>query len=141
TLNNNTAAGSGTLTITPAGTCLIAGKSGTTALANPITVNGGGGQTIDFIATSGNNLTLNGQITGTAAFSRGINGGAGNVTLNGDDSGYSGTISLLQGPLVLGHKNALGTGGLVVTPGSVQISLAANTALTGANAVANAITL
>ena len=141
TLNNNTAAGSGTITITPAGTCLIAGKNGTTTLANPITINVGGGQTIDFIATSGNNLTLNGQITGTAAYSRGINGGAGNVTLNGNNSTYSGTVSLLQGPLVLGHKNALGTGGLVVTPGSVAISLAANTALTGVNAVANAVTL
>ena len=141
TLNNNLAIGTGSLTITPAGICTITGKSGTTVLTNNITVNVGGGQVIDFFATSGNALTLNGQISGSAAIFRGNGGGAGNLTLNGDNSTYSGTLTLQQGPLVLGNKNALGTSGLVVTPGSVAISLSANTALTGANAVGNAVTL
>jgi autotransporter-associated beta strand protein len=141
TVNNNAALGTGTLTITPAGLCTVAGKSGTTVLANNIVVNAGGGQVIDFFATTGNALTLNGQITGSANITRGNGGGAGNLTLNGNNSTFSGNVNLVQGPLVLGHQNALGTGTLIVTPGSVAISLAANTALTGANAVSNSVTL
>jgi autotransporter-associated beta strand protein len=141
TVNNNAALGTGTLTITPAGICTVAGKSGTTVLTNLITVNAGGGQVIDFFATSGNALTLNGQISGSGNIYRGNGGGAGNLTINGNNTNFSGTVNLQQGPLVLGHKNALGTGTLVVTPGSVAISLAANTPLTGANAVTNPITL
>ena len=141
TVNNNSALGTGPMTITPAAICTVAGKSGTTVLANPITVNAGGGQVIDFFATTGNALTLNGQISGSAAIFRGNGGGAGPLTINADNSTYSGTFTLQQGPLVLGHKNALGTGTFVVTPGSVAISLAANTPLTGANAVANTTTL
>ncbi len=141
TVNNNTSLGTGALTITPAGICTIAGKNGTTTLTNPITANPGGGQVIDFFATTGNALTLNGQITGTGNIFRGNGGGAGTLTINANNSGYNGTFTLQQGPLVLGHQNALGVGTFVVTPGGIAITLGANTALTGASAVTNAVTL
>ncbi len=102
---------------------------------------------------AGASLTFSGKFSGSQPLARGLNaavngvngGSGGNVVLSGDNSGWSGGLTLIRGATTLGNQYALGTGTLRVSPASVLANnnavLQANTALTGASAVTNPITL
>ena len=141
--NNDNAAGAGKIIVTPASNVTLRNSVSATTLANNITLNSSA-QVIDIFATSGNALTLNGQISGTGAAQRGNGGGAGTLTLGADNSGWSGGLTHKGGILALGHKSALGTGTLTLSStfgtGLSSMTLQSSTPLTGASAVANAIT-
>jgi len=64
--------------------------------------------------------------------------GTGTLTLNGANT-HTGGVNLSQGTLILGHQNALGTARLQTQTNNGTIQ--ANTTLTGATALANALTL
>src|SRR5206468_2830548 len=87
--------------------------------------------------------TLNGNISGVGYVTRGrASGSGGIINLNGNNSGWSGGMFWSRGGLGLGHKSALGTASLTITNGSSDPNyLIANTDLTGANAIANAVSL
>jgi len=78
-------------------------------------------------------------ITGTGSL---IKTGVGTATLNAANA-YSGGTTLDNGGLALGNKSAVGTGNLTIggTTTSPSISLSSTTNLTGANAVANPVTV
>lgn len=140
--DNNSAASSGNIIVTPSSATTLRNSVVLTTLANNITLNTGS-STIDILATSGNTLVLNGTISGAAGFTRGNGGGGGTVVLGGNNSGWAGGVTLKQGTLSLGNKNALGSADLKVTPsatGSTTVPLlSASIPLTGANAIANNI--
>ena len=144
--NNNSAAGTGpTITVNPTANVILGATN-----SNPITVTNNislanAGFQIDVIAVNaGSQLNLNGIISGAGGFKRGANGGAGNVVLNGANT-FTGGVTNVEGPLVLGNKSALGTGALTVAANSLSATLipifSANTDLSGANAIANAVIL
>jgi len=85
---NNSAFGTGTLTLN--GGTLKAGSASNWALANNISV--GGSTTIDM---AGKNVDFNGNLSGSAALSIAHSGStASTLTFKGDNSGYSGTVTV-----------------------------------------------
>lgn len=97
-------------------------------------------------AASGTILDLGGVINGAGSMRRTrISGtGAGIVRLSGANT-FSGGFVHATDSLVLNHKQALGTGtytiGDTTFPSAAAINISANTALTGANAVPNPVTI
>src|SRR5207245_246091 len=66
--------------------------------------------------------------------------GNGTVVLAGDNSGWSGGLLVRGSGTGLGHKRALGTGTLAITPANADpTTFSATTALTGANAITNVV--
>ena len=141
-LKNNAAGTTGTATVNLNGGTLslkqlIAGTQGTSIVnlnggtlqarassasfldaSDGLTVNvQDGGATID---TQANNITI-----GAALIASGTGGltkvGSGALTLTGSNS-YSGATTLSNGSLVVGNANALGTGGLTVNSGTLDLS-------------------
>lgn len=92
------------------------------------TINGNIGET-----SGARSLVVNGPVAGNTVWG----GTAGVLVLNGTNN-YTGGTSLAAGTLRLGSKDALGTGLLTVTGAS---TLQAGVNLSGANAIANALTL
>lgn len=145
--NNNQAAGFGPITVAPTANVILAATNSAHAIVitNDITANNNGFQ-IDIVAiNNGSELDLNGIISGSATLVRGKNGGAGNVVLNGANT-FTGGFTNVEGPLVLGNASALGTGLFMIAPNSQAPSglipfISANTDLSGANAIANAVLL
>lgn len=104
--------------------------------------------------TSGNNKALTiggsgtysfgGKLTATtlANFNLVMNG-TGTQTLSGSTNDYAGGTSLINGMLILGDKSALGTGTINFnsTTAATAPVLQANTDLSGANKLANALTV
>ena len=78
------------------------------ALANGITLNG------DLSLINGNDLRLDGDVTGAGGL---IKSGAGDLTLAGNND-YSGNTQLQNGTLNVASNNALGTGILIATGGT-----------------------
>ncbi|WP_425500499.1 beta strand repeat-containing protein [Pedosphaera parvula] len=145
--NGNDVAGHGNIIVGPTTSAVTLRSSGTSpftsTVTNNITINGGGTSDIDTFASSGNTLIYNGRISGSGVLLRGKGGGAGSVILLGNNSAFSGGLILNQGSLSLGHQNAAGTSALTILPlaGTVTPTLLANTALTGGNAITNAINI
>lgn len=110
---NNTAA------TTLSGTDLTIGENN---VARTLAINGSGNVFITSVIKSGPGIGEDGL----------AKSGAGALTLSGSNT-YTGSTSLSAGLLALGNNNALGTGVLVLTSGTV-------TASGGARAVANAVT-
>ncbi|ALN78917.1 autotransporter domain-containing protein [Lysobacter antibioticus] len=119
-VGNNSALGTGALTVNGAGS--LTGAAGVT-LSNNIVLN----NTLNFGAGgSGGALTLNGTISGAGGISL---AGASGVTLNGSNI-FSGGFNLGGGALTVGSNTALGSGAVTVSGAG---SLDANTALSLAN--------
>ncbi len=119
--NNNQAAGTGTITITPASIVTLRNitppSAATTTLTNAITLNASGGNDVDLTVATGNTLALTGPISGAGYFTRGrASGAGGTILLSGNNSGWSGGLIFEDGILSLGSSNALGTGTLSITP-------------------------
>jgi autotransporter-associated beta strand protein len=140
-LDSTGAAGAGKIVLTPSSAVTLRNSVTSSSIPNAITANPGT-STIDLFATTANTLVLSGPISGTAVITRGNGGGAGTISLGGDNSGWSGGMEHRGGVLELGHKNALGTATFLVTGTKLATTaLQSSTALTGGNAVANAVTL
>jgi fibronectin-binding autotransporter adhesin len=129
----------GDITATGFTTPTFGGLTGSTALAD----------LFDASYSSITNLTLNPQGAQSNTYTGVIANGAANMVLTKNGSGiqtlsgentYSGGTTLNQGTLILGHKNALGTGALTFATGNAK-ALQSSTDLTGLNAVANNVTL
>jgi autotransporter-associated beta strand protein len=127
-VGSNTAVGSGTLTFDQ-GTELS--PSASVTLANPIVLNGTG--YVDNDDGGSNNLTLNGQISGT-------NGIAwctwSTLTLTGNNTFQYG-IDMRDGVLLLGSDTAAGTGTILLDTGTTLSALGTGIA----RAIPNAITM
>ncbi len=137
--NDNNSAGSGAITVTPVSATTLRVSTTAVTISNAITVNPGT-STIDLLAPSGNAINFSGNISGTAPLTRGAGGGAGIVTLSGDNSGWSGGMTHQGGILALGHPNSLGTSNLNIVGTALNTTLLqASTALTGVNAVTNSV--
>ena len=143
--NNNQAAGTGTITITPASIVTLRNitppSANTTTLTNAITLNAGGGNDVDLTAATGNTLALTGPISGAGYFTRGrATGAGGTILLSGNNSGWSGGLIFEGGILSLGSSNALGTGTLAIAPATGNaVILESSTPLTGVNVVTNVV--
>lgn len=138
--NHNNAAGTGSITVTSGAGEFVTTAAGIT-LSNNITLNSGAAPKL--YATSGNSLTLSGQISGAGGFLRDDNG-AGTMTLNGDNSFAGGLNITSRGGFFFGHKNAAGAGVLTLgdpvnAPGTA-ILLQTTVDLTGSSAMPNATT-
>jgi len=140
--NSDNAAGVGNIVVSPASIVTLRNLSPvvTSTVANPITVNANNGFDIDLTAATGNTFTLSGPISGVGYITRGrATGSQGLVVLSGDNGAWSGGLYLQRGILGLGHKNALGSAPLVITPQTnataEAVSVQATVPLTGANAV------
>jgi autotransporter-associated beta strand protein len=94
-------------------------------------------------------LTLSGNFNGTGGVIAGLttSGGSANaggtVSISGSNSAWSGGLTLQYGNLALGSTHALGTGtfNIQAIDSGASLVLMANTPLTGANALANAMTI
>jgi autotransporter-associated beta strand protein len=91
---------------------------------------GGNGLTIQTGNATGGAIIINGQMSGAGAVSK---SGSNLLTLNGDNSGRSGTTTISAGTIAVGHDSALGTNTLTFS-GSGGIQSADATAHTLANA-------
>jgi autotransporter-associated beta strand protein len=156
--------GTGTLTITntgnsySGGTVVNAGTLSTDGKNNPlgtgtVTLNDGtylslaaGAISNAVVIPAGQNAAingnadLNGPLSGSGSLTHGTSGEF-KLTLAGDNSGFSGSITNMA-TLSVKHKNALGTGTLYMQDGAgVNSSLAANMELLGYNALTNNIVL
>ena len=89
--------------------------------------------------TLGDVIQLSGKISGTASFT--LNGfAAGQLTLSGDNSAWSGNLTVAGGNIIyLGHPNALGTG--MLSNRNAGMELRASVDLSGGNGVPNNFTL
>jgi autotransporter-associated beta strand protein len=138
TLGHIHAAGVGAITVPAAAMVEL---QGATAIDLPNNFVVGAGAKLDLEGPGSGVLTFSGQISGAGQLSRGQpigTGGAGSVVLTGDNSAWSGGMLLSRGLLVLGHRNALGTGTLSIqSSGGVGATpeIQASTPLTGANAL------
>lgn len=117
-----------------------AGGAGGIDIPNPVVLNGGPAN-MKVFATSGNNARFNGVISGPGGLVR-DNFGAGGVALNAANT-FAGGVKVFSQGLSIGNSAGLGTGTFtigdaVTAPGSA-ITISANTNLTGANAIANAL--
>ncbi len=148
--NSSTAAGAGTVRVSmpvggSASTTLRNTGVATSTLTNNVEFNANNGLLISLDSDAANTFVMSGKFSGVGAVIHGVNSG-GTVVLSGDNSAWSGGLTQRRGLTALGHKNALGTGTLIVTPTSSAAAqavtlYATNSALTGANAVTNAITI
>ncbi len=115
-LGTNTSAGSGTITL-DTGTFLSAagGPGASLSLTNAINITGSS-TTIGL--NDDNNLALSGAITGSGALT--YNGGSsgGSLTLSGNNSGFSGGLTIQSGTVFAANSNALGTNGVALTGSS-----------------------
>ena len=120
-LGNNTALGTGGLTVGAVGTAIsVTGTAA--AFANNISLTNTAGR-VTFGTPSISSTTLSGTISGGAAntgiatttgtewFFQGGAGGqnTGALTINGNNTGWQGTLNVQRGPLILGNANAAGT--------------------------------
>ena len=84
------------------------------------------GQTNTVTLTGGANGTIGGAISQSGDFTGKSTAitktGSGTWTLNGNNTGYTGTTTVSQGTLVLGHTNALGTGPVTVNGGTLDLA-------------------
>ncbi len=147
--NSDAVAGRGTVRVTmpvggTANTTLRNTGVPTSTLTNNVEFNANNGLLITLDSDTVNTFIMSGNFSGVGAVRHGVNSG-GTVVLSGDNSAWSGGLTQQRGNTVLGHKNALGTGTLIVAPATNSaaqaVSLSANTPLTGVNAVTNPITL
>lgn len=118
-VGSNTALGTQALTMNN-GARLNAGGAHRT-LANNIIISTGA-VTLEAVNNT-RNLTLNGSLSGSGNVTI---AGTGDLTLGGNNSGYSGQVTV-NGRLLAGSNNALGTGALTMNNGSL-LSVAANSA-------------
>ena len=108
--NHNDAAGTGAITITPAVAVTLRNSVTGIVITNDISLNTGASATLDMFSTSGQTLTLNGAISGSAIWTRGSGGGAGNLILGGiNPNTFSGTLGISSGTLTAAKNDALGT--------------------------------
>ena len=112
--------------ITNVGTLSVSGAITTNADSTAATISGGTlalGSTTHTISVAdgaaSSDLTIASAITGTNTLTK---GGAGTLTLTGNNTGFSGNVTLVTntGSLALGNSNALGTGTLAFTGGTLQ---------------------
>jgi fibronectin-binding autotransporter adhesin len=125
--------GSGAVTIKDSGTLLadVGGALG----SGTVTMQGGGTlASINAITHSNNisigagganingNMVLSGSLSGSGSMTHGsyTGGGAMNLTLNGDSSGFSGVVTNNK-KITLGHNNALGSGKLVMNDAATLV--------------------
>ena len=143
----NGALGSGTVTVdiaAGAGGIGASSSLGSLTINNTMVLNAGSAMSLS--PASGSTVTLAGDISGNGMLVRDDfnNTGAGTVVLSGNNS-FSGGVQMNTRGLVLGSKTALGTGTLTigdtVTAPAQALTLTANTDLSGANAVGNAVTV
>jgi autotransporter-associated beta strand protein len=138
--NHNSAAGSGTIAVGASADEFVSTASGI-VLPNNVTLASGASPLI--YATTGNSLKQTGQIIGAGGLRRTDTGG-GTVTLAGDNN-FAGGVQTTSRGLVLGHKNALGTGTFTIGDTSAApttaISVSAETNLSGGTAIPNAVTV
>ena len=142
--NSDVAAGTGTILITPDANVFLRNLSppgNVSTLTNPIVVNPGSG-IVEFVTASGDTFIVSGTISGTGPMGRGQTqtGNGGTLAFTGDNSGWSGGFWWVRGRIALGHRNALGTGTVVLQPAATGVNsvvLVAWTPLVGANAVNN----
>jgi autotransporter-associated beta strand protein len=94
-----------------------------------------------FTVATGRTLNINSGVKGSNELKL---GGPGTVNLSSFNTHIGGT-RMIDGALGLGHKNTLGTGTLTIgdttLAPTVELKLSATTNLTGANAIANAVTI
>jgi autotransporter-associated beta strand protein len=91
-IQNNAALGTGTVTL--AGGTLQASGAADRTITNNIVAQTG---TTSTLTTSGRNLTINGNISGSGAINRATPTTATGVILGGDNSGYTGTFTQASG--------------------------------------------
>lgn len=152
--NTDVAAGLGKVIVNPTANVFLRNldvptPDHTSTLTNELIVNPGTGFVgLEAQTRSGvpETFILGGRISGSGAMVRGTQTGAnGHVAFVNDNSGWSGGLRLLRGWVALAHKNALGTGPIVVEPATFtannNIALLAWTPLTGPDAIANPITI
>ncbi|MDD1748378.1 MAG: HYR domain-containing protein, partial [Methanothrix sp.] len=111
TLDNDQAASSGTIIISNdgvnGGAVTLRTTKTLTTLTNNIDLGAVNGNALDFAADSGNQLVLNGAMSGTHSWSA---NGAGAIILGGTFSNtFPGTVTVAQGTLVVAKNKALGT--------------------------------
>ncbi len=144
--NSDYSAGFGKVIVSPlASVATTLRNSGVpiSTVTNEIVLNTGG-STIGFDTDPGNTFVLSGKISGAGTATRGANSGTGGMlALSGDNSAWSGGLNISRGGTRLGHKNALGTGPVLIKPVSGQpaVAVEASVPLTGVNAITNAITM
>ena len=115
--NNNSAAGSGTVSVgSQTANVSLGTTAATTTLANDFSFAPTATKTIDLFATSGNSLTLNGVVSGSGDFSVGATG-SGTVVLGGNNT-FTGALSISAGILRLGNDGALNS----ATPAALSMS-------------------
>ncbi len=131
--NHSSSAGTGLITVGPAADQFVSTAAGVT-LANDISLQSGANPSV--YATSGDALTLNGEISGAGGFTRDDNG-SGTLTLNGDNT-FTGSFTISSREVTLGHANAVGAGTFTIGGTSNPanpIRVHASLPLTGANAI------
>lgn len=124
-VGSDTALGTQTLTMNSGGSLNARGTHRT--LANNINV--AGNSTFEAVNNT-RNLILNGSLSGAGNLTV---TGSGSVTLGGNNSGYSGNITV-NGNLLAGSNTALGTGALTMNNGSL-LGVAENSAALANNIV------
>ncbi|WP_432798684.1 autotransporter-associated beta strand repeat-containing protein [Poriferisphaera sp. WC338] len=111
-IGNNNALGIGTVLTSGTGGTLSAGQSSIT-IANGLST---GTSSRSITIAGSNDLTVNGAITGSGNL---VKTGSGTFTIN--NAGYSGSMTLTDGTLVLGSNGALGGGTMTVNgDGAIQ---------------------
>jgi|GEM_PF-6290503 len=111
-----TLSGTGTITLGSNGISDTALVIGTTTINNAIAI--GGAQT--WQASSGHTLAIGGNLSGTSLITQ---NGAGTVQLSGTNSGFSGGFKASNGTLTAASADALGTGTVTISGGSLQTSV------------------
>jgi|GEM_PF-4196098 len=138
--NSNTAVGTAVITVASTADEFVSTAAGV-VLPNDVILSSGAAPKI--YSTTGNALTLNGVISGAGGLLR-DDTGAGALTFNGANT-YNGGFKISSRGVSIGNKAGFGVGQLTigdaVTAPANPISISATTNLTGANAVANAVTL
>jgi fibronectin-binding autotransporter adhesin len=152
TINNASALGTGLFTVNSGATAIGAGGSqGTVTVLNNMLLNAGAAPIVRPAGgTPTTVLELAGVIAGDGRLIRGLQAGAGagQVVISGNNT-FSGGITHASHTLVLGHKNAFGTGTYAITSTDIAgteatttaPTIGASTDLIGPTAVANAVTI
>ncbi|WP_204561551.1 autotransporter-associated beta strand repeat-containing protein, partial [Azospirillum palustre] len=121
------ALGSGDVTLTNGGELRL---SGNITVPNNIVVGTGGGS---IAALSGNSSVISGTISGSGALAKTAGG---TLTLSGDNSGFTGSMSVNVGILIVSNANALGS-----TAGGTTVASGAALSLSGGITIAENLTL
>lgn len=117
TLDNNQAAGNGSIVLNPSSLVILHSSQSLTTLTNNISMSGSV-STIEANADQGNTLVLSGLITGSHNWSA---GGQGTLELAGSvPNTFAGVLTVAQGTLVVAGDGALGNtvNGAVVNSGA-----------------------